>query len=339
MKTSIVSLLISIGIFLLGGCSKNKPKPMTESSKQLPAWYLTPPAMTDEYLFGVGDGNTLEEARKSALENMISQLGITIASSYESTLNVHKDYREYFTKKTLHNIKSEITSLRISNYETLQSEKRAYNNYMMLIRSNKKQFIKSLIKELNQIVNKIETQRRLIRRSNVLSRYQFYHKASDELNDMFSMLLVLNTLDSTFQDESYMQTIATINAELQALKEQITFSLVSDVDSLGFQEEINVALTDKKMRIINESHSDINHVVIALYATVNYALSHGFDIARVALVIEVKDYQGKIIGGNRMNLTGYATQGKAVALENASRKFRELIDKDGVGHVLGIKVF
>ena len=312
---------------------------MTESSKQLPAWYLTPPAMTDEYLFGVGDGNTLEEARKSALENMISQLGITIASSYESTLNVHKGYREYFTKKTSHNIKSEIASLRISNYETLQSEKRAYNNYIMLIRSNKQQFTEGLIKELDQKVDKIEVQRMLLQNSDVLSRYQFYTEASNELNDMFSTLLVLNTLDATFQDDLYMQTISAINTELQALKEQMTFSFVSDTDSTVFQEEISVALTDKKMHIIDEKRVDNDHVVIALHSTVNYALSHGFDIARVALVIEAKDYQGKMIGGNRMNLTGHATQGKAVALENASRKFRDLIKKDGLGLTLGIKLF
>jgi len=336
MKTSIVSLLISIGIFVLGGCSKTEPQPITERSKQLPSWYMTPPAMTDDYLYGVGDGNTLEEARKSALENMIAQLGITIASSYESTLKVHKGYREYFTKKISHNIKSEIASLRISNYETLQSEKRAYNNYIMLVRSDKQQFIEGLTKELDQKVDKIEAQCMLLQHSDVLSRYQFYTEASNELNELFSTLLVLNTLDSTFQDESYMQTILTINAEFQALKEQMTFSFVSDTDSAGFQEEISVALTDKKMRIIDEKRSDNDHIVIVLHSTVNYAVSHGFNIARVALVIEVKDYQDKMIGGNRINLTGHATQGKAVALENVSRKFRDLIKKDGLMSILGL---
>ena len=336
MKAFLLGLLVSIGILALNGCSKTEPHPITEKSKPLPSWYMIPPAMSDDYLYGAGDGTTLDEARKSALENMIAQLGITIDSSYESTLNVHKDYREYFTKKTSLKIKSEIAKLRISNYETLQSEKRSYNHFIMLVRSDKKQFIQGLVKELDQKIEKTETQRLLLQNSDVISRYRYYQDSSDELNEMFPTLLVLNTLDDSFQDESYLQTISTINAEFQALKEHMTFSLVSDADSTGFMEEIRVALSDRKIRVIEKLRNDNDHIAIALHSVVNYAKSHGFDIARAVLVIEVRDHNGKVVGGNRINLTGHSTQGKAVALESAAKKFRKLIEKDGLASILGV---
>jgi len=210
-------LLIGMGIFSISGCGKTEPQPMKEEIKTLPSWYLMPPAMTDEYLYGVGNGATPDEARNSALENMIAQLGVSIASSYESSLNLRKGYREYLMHTTSHTIKSEVAKLRISNYETVQSEKRAYNQFLTLIRSDRSQLTQGLIKVLDQKTDKIKTQASVIANSNVISRYRFYRASSNASKEMFSTLLVLNTLDRDFNDKPYLKSISKIDTAYQSL--------------------------------------------------------------------------------------------------------------------------
>ena len=334
----IENLLGLIIIALLASaCSNTKPAALLATSKALPGWYLNPPQNSAGYLYGIAEGKNLNEAREKALESMVSQLGLSISSSYRSALNVKQQYREYFTKEVSYILKTEVAKIRISNYEVLQSRRLAYNRFIVLVRSDKKLFSQGLIKELNIRIGKIQADRSIFFTSDVLRRHRFYDQATKQLNEMFSTLLILNTLDSSFNDTLYLETISKINTEFQALKEEMTFSFISDADSEGFKEELQAALTKQEMHVVDQHKENKNHITIVLHCTTDYARSHGFDIARSMLLIEVKDHRSKVIGANRIKLTGQATQGKAVALNNATKKLQKLIQEEELEQLLGIK--
>ena len=267
---------------------------------------------------------------------MISQLGISVSSSYASKMNSHKSYHEYVTKDTSFEVKSEVSKIRISNYEVIQREQYKYNRFMVLVHSNKEQFTQALVKELKAKTQKLETQRRTLTASDPISRYKFYERSQVEIKEMFSSVLILDTLDNSFNDTAYTGVVETINDEFQALKKEMTFSLSYDSASKGFKEEIQIALTNEDKRIVEKQRNNKNHISIVLRTTAEYARSNGFNIARAVLQIDVKDNNNKVIGGNRINLIGHATQGDAIALNNAVKKLHDLIQKDGIDTVLGI---
>lgn len=335
MNLQYFFVLMLIGS-VFSGCGGTKPAPLSYEPKPLPSWYLNPPGNSAAYLYGIGEGANLEEAKKNALDNMVSQLGISISSNYASKMSSHKSYREYVTKDTSFEVKSEVSKIRISNYEVIQREQYKYNRFMLLVRSNKEQLTQSLVKELKAKTKRLETQRRTLASSNPLSRYQFYDRSQKEIKEMFSTVLVLDTLDTSFSDEIYASTVETINAEFQALKRDMTFSLSYDSNSKGFKEEIQVALTNEDKRVVEKQRNNKNHISIVLRTTAEYAKSNGFNIARAVLQIDVKDNNGKVVGGNRINLIGHATQGNAIALNNAVKKLHDLIQKDGIETILGI---
>ncbi|MEA3373226.1 MAG: LPP20 family lipoprotein [Campylobacterota bacterium] len=338
MKALFTGILFAIMLISLSACGGSKPAPVVTQKKPLPEWYLTPPLNSDAYLYGVGDGKNLDEAKKHALESMVAQLGISIASRFESATEVSKGYREYLKKSTTSELKSEIAKIRISNYEVIKSDKRSYNHFIALVRSDKQSFMNGLLKELELTYGKITSQERLMASSDLLSRYRFYADASNRLNETFSTLLILSTVDKTFDDSPYLKQSAKISKAFETLKAQLAFSVEGDSDTRKFAEVISVALTDNKMRVVRPSQSDQNSLAVSLASSIETARSRGFDIARIALVIEVRNHQGKIIGGNKLNLTGQATQGMDVAINNASKKLQKLIEKEGLSNVLGIAI-
>jgi hypothetical protein len=318
-------------------CSTTKPVAIVKESKTLPSWYLNPPNNSSEYLYGVGEGSNLKAAKENALESMVSQLGVSISSNYESKINVHKHYNEFFTKETAFEIKSEVAKIRISNYEVMEREQVSYNQIMVLVRSNKAQFTKALVKEVNKNLKSIKTEQGALTSSDPLSRYRFYDKSIKELKDMFSTILVLSTLDITFDNQPYSYAVSTMTSKFQALKENMTFSVICDSDSQGFKKELQVGLMNEDKRIVEKNRNDKDHINIHVHTNTVYANAQGFDIARTVLFVEVKDNNAKVISGNKIDLIGHATQGKKVALNNAVKKLHALIEKEGVLSVLGIR--
>jgi len=335
MKKGLLFCVLTCLSLCITACSPKTP-PVVYTPRELPGWFLNPPSNTQQYLYGSAEGKNLKEARGNALENMISQLGISISSSYQSKLKVKRQYREYFSKDIDYTLEAEVKKIRVSNYELIQSHKQSYNQFLVLVRSDKQLFTQGLIKDLDMKINSIKADRELYRSSNVLRRQQFYSRASKELDTLLPSLLVLSSLDSSFEDAGYLQSISKIKKESQELHEKLSFSLVNDENSKAYKEELQVALTDQGKHVTRTQKNDKDHIFINLHTTTNFSNAQGFDILKATLTIEVKDHQNKLIGGNRIKLSGQATQGKSFALRNSSKKLQNLIHKSGIEKVLGI---
>lgn len=335
MKKRLSLCFLIFASLFVTACSPKAPA-VVYTPKELPIWYLNPPSNTQQYLYGSGEGKDLKEARGNALENMISQLGISISSSYKSKLQVKRQYREYFTKDIDYTLEAEVKKIRVSNYELIKSQKQSYNQFLVLVRSDKQLFTQGLIKELDMKINSIKSERERYLFSNVIRRQQFYAKALIELDTLLPSLLVLSSLDNSFEDARYLENISKIKKESQELNEKLSFSLVHDKNSKAYKEELQVALTDQGKHVTHAQKNDKDHIFISLHTTTNFSNAQGFDILKATLTIEVKDYQNKVIGGNRIKLSGQATQGKSSALRNSSKKLQKLIVTSSIEKVLGI---
>jgi hypothetical protein len=336
MKSFYIIATSLLLLIIFNGCGGKKTKPPVYEKHTLPEWYLTPPRNNSEYLYGIGEGTNRDEAVKQALVDMTSKFGITVASHYESSSSYSQHYREYYSKTVQQDLQSEVGSVRISNYETLEVQKIRYNRYIALVRSEKAGFVRGLVDSLDKQAKKLKAHEKQVLNSDVISRYNFYAEAVRKLEGTFSTLIILNTLSGTFDDRPYLQLVAEMHKKFLALKNAMTFSINGDHDSSGFMEVIRTALTDRQIKIT--AAEDKNHLSVYLSTSINSSVSYGFNIAKTVLLVTVKDYHGKIVGGNRLNINGQATQGDAAALENASKKLQDIIKKEGLAKILGVKL-
>ena len=79
-------LFISIAVVFSGCGSSPTPKP---KPKVIPAWVSAPlPDDNEQYMYGLGVESDRDSAIKAALSDMVSKLGTTIESSYQSNQEV-----------------------------------------------------------------------------------------------------------------------------------------------------------------------------------------------------------------------------------------------------------
>jgi len=121
-KIKYLSIIFTFLIFC--GCgsyfSAPKVKPVL---KQYPSWIISPQQDSEVYMYGVAVEENREIAIKSALNDMISKLGTTLESSYESYQEVEGSY---FKTNVKNRIKSDIAKIKINNYEVIKSQRINY---------------------------------------------------------------------------------------------------------------------------------------------------------------------------------------------------------------------
>ncbi len=217
-------------------------------------------------------------------------------------------------------------------------DQQSYNHYIILVKSDRNAFMQSLVSSLEQVYKKVRTKYKFIEQADLISRYDFYSSGTKILNNTIPTLLVLSSMNKTFDNRPYMLTIKQIERELDVLQNSMTFSVTGGVKSKPFVDVIRAGLINGKLRLTSVNNLDKNHLNINVSSIIKELKAHTFDIVRVALMIEVMGQQSKIIGGNKLSLTGQATQGIDVAVNNAAKKLQKQIKVYGVMKVIGVDI-
>lgn len=318
-------------ILLLAGCS-SKPQLVLQPEKPLPEWYLNPPANSFDTLTGVGGGATLQQATDSALSNLVSRLGVSIESKFESTT---ESTSYSYSNKSVDTIKSEVEKIRISNYEVVFSEQIKYNQFVVMVKSKRAQFIKDLTQQVNF---KLANEKQIIKNAsddNALKRYHVIKNAAEASKQLESSIIVLSSMDKSFNNAYYQKELQSLQAQSEQARQHILFVIQTDNKSKRAAEPIKNALSQQGFRV-GQSASRDGVLVVNLKTHSQRNGSMGFQIAEMLVNVSVTDHQGRLVGSNSLNLTGHATRGFELAETAAIETFAEEIKKQGIAQVLGI---
>ncbi len=327
--------IVALLTLLFVGCSKKEEVPLMQK-KALPAWYTNPPQTTQTKLYALGEGESKEVAITNALSMMASTLSVSIESTFNSKKFVEEGMRNSNQLTTFSEIQSDVKRVRISHYEVLEAQELGFRRHIVLIVSEKKRLFESLKNELDQKFALADAQLGSLHLHHALEQITIYQKLLQELEDVPNTLVVMNVLQSSFQGESFIQKIQKIKNSYAALLASISFEIETDENSKNLQAPIRDALNAKKLQL--KSGNALVHFKIIVRSDIHKASSYGFLLARSAIEISVKDSKNSIIAGNKLNITGQSTQGYEIAKQSVAIKFGEMIQKEGIGKILGLEL-
>lgn len=326
-------LIALLCLILVAGCS-SKPKLVLEPTKPLPEWYMNPPANTSELLIGTGGGKTLEEATDAALSNLVSRLGVSIESKFESITEASK-YN--FSNKSTAYLKSEVSKIRISNYELAFTEKIKYNEFVVMVQSGRTQFVNDLTQQINDKLavekNKIKT----ASTDNALKRYHVAKNAADEALNLESTIIVLSGMDSSFNNDYYQKEIQKLQTLSEESRRNIVFVIKTDSKSVKASTPIKNALSQQGYKVGRSSLRD-GVLVINLHTSTQHNRAMGMQIAEILMNLRTSDHRRKLIGSNSVALRGHATRGYGMAEAAAIEELSDIIKEQGIAKVLGIEL-
>lgn len=332
MKTFVI---LSTILLLFSGCGTQK-RVVVAKPKELPSWYKTPMHSSSSTLYGVGEGESRDEAIANALNAMASTLSVSISSEFKTKSVVKEGEDESYRSTSINEVKSSVKKIRISSYEVVESEQLGFKKYIALVKSDKRKLFESLREELNQKFKIIDDKRAEIQNYNAIKQLSIYKEAKNSVVDVPNTLIVMNVLQKDFDDSVYLRKLKEVDKRYEQLLSSITFSVQSNSQAENLIAAIRKGLSAKKL--ILKKGSGKMHFNIYISSTAQNASSYGFSLVRSAIAITVKDSTGAVIGSNKLNITGQSTQGYAIAKENVAAKLNAMVKKEGIAKVLGLEL-
>ena len=328
--------LMLLTLFLIfSGCSSKKR--VVAEAKTLPSWYVNQTKSDRNTLYSVGEGEDKASAIANALSNMASTLSVSIESDFNTKSVVRDGMVSSIQRDSTSEIHSKVKKIRISDYQIIHAEEFGFLRYLVAVKSDKYKLFISLDKELSQNFSIIQRKYEEAEEFNTLKKLSIYKKAKESLEDVKNTLIVMHSLNPGFNDTAYLSKVLEIENRYESLLSKITFSIDANDDAKNLMASVANGLSLQKYKIINKPAGK-NHFTIRIVSSTSQAKSYGFNLARSAISITVKDNDATVIGSNKLNITGQSTQGYAIAKENVSVKLNTAILENGIANIIGLEL-
>lgn len=328
-------LSLFLVLLVLTGCSSKKR--VVSPVKTLPIWYTSPQISNTNTLYALGEGEDKNEAIANALSTMLATLSVSIESEFNTKSVVRDGSVSSMQTDSTNEIRTKVQKLRISDYQIIHAQEFGFQNFLAAIKSDKKKIFSSLNKEITQKIDIIQRKYEESLKYNLLKQLSLYKEAKDSTSSMKNILLVMNSLNPSFNDSRYLSQIFEIEKRYEDLLSQITFSITSNQDAKILRPSISNGLSLDKYKIVRKTNTQ-NHFNIFIKSVTSKARSYGFNLARSAISIVVKNHKGVVVGSNKLNITGQSTQGYAIAKENVAMKLNAKIIEDGIAKIIGLEL-
>jgi hypothetical protein len=327
-------LILIIIALIVVGCGSSKPPVVEKKEVKIASWYISPPNNDNIYLYGVAEGTNMQKATQNALENLSSRLSVTISSQIEDTTTSKREYSNYLKKSTTKVSKSETKELTLNNYKIQNSQKVAYNRYLVMVSIKKSEIIKSIKDKISQIDINIDTELKHIS-TDVISQIVKYTKVLNILNQNISKADILSRLDSSYDIGKYYQRVANISKEIAQLKNSISFYIEYDHNSESLIEIIKNELSKYEYNISDTKNSDS----ILLKVSTNLTQKRAYDFKIVEADMSIRVSSNSIsLGGSSIRFKSASTTSFYNATVKLKESLRKYIKENKIVSIVGSKL-
>ncbi len=313
----------------LAGCFQ-QPTSTAITSYTVPKWYLNPIQNSNIYLYGVGEGKTLKEAKNNALNDMASRLSVTIDSNIQQYKNITSSNTSVgnYQKRLTQNINVEVkkinfTNARVDNSEILN------NSFFVQMKVNRQELFNAHKSAFELSEQTIQTNVKNSSTLPILERIYALKQLEPTLEKASSQALILNAIENSFSAQSYVKNYQAIQNQTQTLKNNLRVKLSTNLSQKHFANELLSLLNAQGYKVVNT----LPNVEIHLNHTVNYSVALGWQIAKVSSNISVIS-SDKTVSNTVINSVGRSSSSKENALISASKYFKNEVEKQGLNRVL-----
>ena len=329
LKKSFYSLILTAFALLISGCmGSNQPEPEAKIVP-IPNWYINAPSSNHINLYGVGQGDTIDEAKNNALNSISSRLLVNIDSTLETTKTTSNDS---YSKQSKQNIKVAVEKIQYTNTK-VEKNILIDDKYYLLVKVSRTKLFDENKKEFDLIDNKLEKKYASLSRKSVFTKIVKLGEMKKDIQINEKKAFVLYAIDNDFNYASYLKKYSSYLNEIDELKDSMKIKVTSNNNKHYFLDELTDLININKYTVSTSSNSDIK---IQIRNKVRYSRTRGWIIAKVSTTLSV--YQNNKIFSNKIiKSIGRSTSNKENALADASVSFSEDIKELTLDNILYYK--
>ncbi|MDA7817979.1 LPP20 family lipoprotein [Sulfurimonas sp.] len=322
------TVLITLVIFIFSGCV-SEPSPVEQKAPR-PAWVDQPVQSDDVYMYGIAIGENREDAVKLALSDMVSKLGTSIESKFQSS---EESQGGYYKATHKNSIKADVAKIKINNYEVLKSHRISYREFAVIVQTQRDKFIIGLSNSLKKKASSLEKELKQLNTKSTIARYNLSKKLYEKSKSLYSDVIIISEVDRRFNKTKFINFIDSIRDRFYKEKNSLNFIVRGDRNSQKFVKNIEEFLANKGFNVSSRVSSSTINVKLKTSANIDSDDS----IAVFNIDINVKSSIDKI-GGNSIVLKERYKGSKNSVFKNASIHFEQDLKEQGINEVLGISL-
>lgn len=280
--------LIFLFIFLFSGCATNNK--IEIKTPQYPSWYLNPIFEDSKYLYGIGEGENINNAIQSAISSISSRLSLTISSTSNIYNKSYTDYKEYIIKESIQEIFSKTENIKFNNYEILNSKKIAFNNFIINLQIKKIDLLNSLTNELTLLNKNLNIKEIELLNHDPLTKYLSYKEIFKQQYSYINKVEIVKNLNKNFDEKSFYKSLDERYSKIYKNKNLSTFyiknSTNNELISNKLKEELN-----KDFLILDNTNVKYK---VEISSNINKKTSHGFFIVDNNITLKIY-YENRLL--------------------------------------------
>ncbi len=308
-------------------------------TNSLPDWYLKPVNNDTYKLYGIGYGANLDDATKSALNNLSERLKIEISSSYESSkqeasINNNSEYAQNIRQK----VKAKIAEIEINNYFVEQTTEQdgifyvslsvdkselatIYKKKILARQANIKALLDSL--EDKSVIEKLSIYNQLVAsvasNENYIDLLRIITKNQNELNYLTNLYQNIKVKELQNKDNLIVNIVA-----------KSSDFRIADLISASFNN-LNIATVnnqdtpnDKRVAILRINTETIHQEIYANY------------MVKILINFKLVEKFGKQISANKIEVSAASVISSNEAVNAALVELKDKITAAGIYQIIGL---
>lgn len=306
------SLLASAFLFLLNGCA-------TTQEQQPPEWVLAPMQDNQQYIYGIGEGPTLTEAKQRGLKEIASKFSISVNSD---TLN----------KQTLHNgrsdqlfsqeINTQVKEIEFTHFEQKKAQK-VNQQYFVQVAVSRAGFISDKKAKLTTITNNIDAILLNVKSKSKIEQLYAYNKVQSEITNAEPLLYLIAVADSTFDLTTYTKTFNKYSMQEASLLASTHFYIQSPSKLSPIGNALNDVIQTHGFQVSTLAKTD---AIVKLQGSIKNNNAFSTYNSRIDFSFLVKSKQGSVYSKKSYSLNGSSVTSYQLAYEGAVKKFLTVIE-------------
>lgn len=330
MQAKKLLYVLLAGLLTLTGCTSSSAPRVAKKPKVTPKWVTSPlPSDTNTLLYGLGIARDRESAINAALSNMLSKLGTTIESSYESNQEVKNSYSSFEAKN---NIKSSISQIKVNNYEIVDSFKISYKEFAVMIKTDKQKFAHGLKEELATKRKEIQQVQDSLKKANKLVKYNSKRQVSKKAQELLPTIYIIAQIDNSFDKESNINFVLKQQNDFLKESKKLKFFVSGNKKSSKFVEKVKNYLSQKNFNIVSSAK---DAVLVKIDASDNLSRSNPITTINLNISILDKNYR---IGGKSLTIKERYSNSINKVYTTAAIHFEEDLKNSNINETIGLNL-
>jgi hypothetical protein len=294
------------------------------SGSEPPAWVTEPPKDNQETMWGVGEGNDLDLAKRSALKDVAARLRVAISAQVESSVTVKQDKVDRFASTR---ISEDVQRTEFKNYKL---EKSAFvgQSYYALVSIDRRAFIADAQQRLAAAEKEIAIRLADCETGSAIEKFIARQKALPWIEKAVAVSQDLSAADSAFDISRLINHQAELSKAKSAAGELI-FDIQAGKDNLDVANTLRTFLNESGMRVGSGGTS----LVVDTRAAQD--MIYGAHTVQLRINLSVLDSHDRNLASKEFTTLGSSMTSQQMARQAALKKLGEKLREAGPLVALG----